>query len=270
MSSGGVVRALNQQQHDQFVHDGFVKLEGAFPAELAAEGRTILWHASGCDPGDRTTWTRPVIRLGDFPQEPFLKAVNTLSLHAAFDELVGVGRWVPRQSLGGFAIRFPHPGDPADTGWHIDASFPPPEPTESYFEWRVNVRSDWRALLMLFLFSDVSQQDAPTRIRPGSHLTVARLLAPAGDKGMSMKDISKLAEHETAGMREIHATGLAGTVYLCHPFLVHAAQSHRGTVPRFLAQPPLIPSMPFELERIDGDYSLVEKAIRLGIGCCGG
>ena len=37
--------------------------------------------------------------------------------------------------------------------------------------------------------------------------------------------------------------GDAGTVYLCHPFLVHAAQPHRGVRPRFLAQPPLLPSI---------------------------
>jgi len=27
------------------------------------------------------------------------------------------------------------------------------------------------------------------------------------------------------------ATGEAGTAYLCHPFLIHAAQKHRGSVP---------------------------------------
>ena len=37
-----------------------------------------------------------------------------------------------------------------------------------------------------------------------------------------------------------------GTVYLCHPFLVHAAQPHRGTEPRFMAQPPLLPPGEFD------------------------
>jgi hypothetical protein len=62
------------------------------------------------------------------------------------------------------------------------------------------------------------------------------------------------------------AVGPAGTVYLCHPFLVHAAQTHRGTTPRFMAQPPLYPKVPLKLARNDGEYSLVEKAIRLGLG----
>jgi hypothetical protein len=243
-----------------------VKLESAFPTATADEARAILWQATGCDPEDRKTWTRPAVRLGDFAQEPFRQAVNTAILHAAFDELVGVDRWMPRESLGGFVVRFPHPDDPGDTGWHIDASFPAPERPDSYFDWRVNVRTDGRALLMLFLFSDVSEEDAPTRIRLGSHLMVPRLLDPAGDPGMSMVEISRVAEQKTAGLPETTATGAAGTVYLCHPFLVHAGQLHRGERPRFMAQPPLIPKVRCELARRDGSYSLVEQAIRVGLG----
>jgi hypothetical protein len=62
------------------------------------------------------------------------------------------------------------------------------------------------------------------------------------------------------------ATGEAGTAYLCHPFLIHAAQKHRGSVPRFMAQPPLHPAEPFRLHREDGAYSPVEIAIRLALG----
>jgi hypothetical protein len=58
------------------------------------------------------------------------------------------------------------------------------------------------------------------------------------------------------------ATGKAGTVYLCHPFLIHAAQKHRGTAPRFMSQPPLEPANPLRLERAGGAYSPVEIAIR--------
>jgi hypothetical protein len=263
-----VHRVLSDAQREQFVHDGFVKLENAFASETAAEGRVILWSATGCDPEDRKTWTHPVIRLGDFAQEPFRQAANTPALHSAFNELVGLDRWIPREGVGGFVARFPHPDDPADTGWHIDASFPPDqiEHHGSYFDWRVNLRSKDRALLMLFLFSDVSEDDAPTRIRLGSHLRVPPLLAPAGEDGLRMMELSLAATHATEGLPEAAATGPAGTVFLCHPFLVHAAQPHHGTTPRFLAQPPLLPRAPFELTRSEGNYSLVELAIRLGLG----
>jgi len=262
-------RVLSDTQRDQFIHDGFVKLEAAFSRETAAQACEILWRETGCDPEDRKTWTRPVIRLGDLGQEPFRQASNTAVLHAAFDELVGVDRWVPRGKLGGFPIRFPHAEDPGDTGWHVDASFPPDRAVEAaqpYFDWHVNLRSKGRALLLLFLFSAVGEKDAPTRIRLGSHLRVPRLLAPAGEDGISFQELGQVAARVTDGMPETTATGTAGTVFLCHPFLVHAAQPHHGLTPRFLAQPPLYSRVPFELTRRDGNHSPVEQAIRLGLG----
>ncbi len=109
--------------------------------------------------------------------------------------------------------------------------------------------------------------DAPTRLRIGSHRDVARALAPAGERGLSAREIGRLVEEGlAAGCAEALATGPAGTVYLCHPFLVHAAQRHRGREPRFVAQPPLLPASPLELERADGRYSPVERAIREGLG----
>jgi Phytanoyl-CoA dioxygenase (PhyH) len=255
-------RALSDAQIDQFVQDGFVRLDNAFPRRLADEGRAILWRDTGCDPNDSKTWTRPVVRLGYYGHEPFRKAVNTPVLHAAFDQLVGCGRWLPRRDLGSFPVRFPHADDPGDTGWHIDVSFPGPsdDPNErnDFSSWRVNVTSHGRALLMLFLFSDVGEADAPTRIRIGSHLDMARLLRPAGEAGKS----HLMLKNVSADRPETQATGEAGTVYLCHPFLIHAGQPHRGSTPRFMAQPPLHPAEPFRLERENGDYSPVETAIR--------
>jgi hypothetical protein len=255
------VDALSDAQLQQFVQDGFVRIDKAFPRELAEEGRAILWRDLPCDPHDPATWTRPVIRLGHYDDEPFRKAVNSPLLYAAFDQLVGNGRWRPRANLGTFPVRFPHPDDPGDAGWHIDVSFPGPtenpDEKQDFSAWRANVTSRGRALLMLFLFSDVGEFDAPTRIKVGSHLDIARVLESAGEAGMSHPIL------DAAIVRpEALATGEAGTVYLCHPFLVHAAQMHCGSTPRFMAQPPLHPAEPFRLEREDGDYSPVEIAIR--------
>ena len=263
----GTPSALTDAQITQFIHDGFVKIPGAFPRELADHGRSILWHESGCDQTDPTTWTKPVIRLGLYGQEPFARAANTPVLHQAFDQLVGPGRWRPRTDLGTFPIRFPSPHDPGDAGWHVDSSFPPDSgATTDFLNWRINVSSKGRAMLMLFLFSDVGELDAPTRIRVASHLDVARILAPAGEYGLSLRElVAEEAFVETAVRREVLATGEAGTVYLCRPFLVHAAQLHRGSRPRFLAQPPLLPTEPFLLNRTDGAYSPVEQATRIAL-----
>lgn len=260
------VGPLSHAQIEQFIRDGYIKIEAAFPRELADQGRLILWRETGCDEGDPRTWTKAVIRLGMYEHEPFVCAANTPVLHKAFDQLVGRGRWLPRTSLGTFPVRFPSPDDPGDAGWHVDTSFPPEirDPND-FLDWRVNITSKGRALLMLFLFSDVGENEAPTRIRVGSHFDVTRMLAPAGEKGRSLRELATHDFVETAARREMLATGEAGTVYLCHPFLVHAAQPHRGTRPRFLAQPPLLLAEPFLLDRAGGAYAPVEQAIRIAL-----
>lgn len=263
MHDDKIPRALSEAQIRQFIQDGFIRLDRAFPPEIAEEARTILWHDLGCDPGDPSTWARPVIRLGMYSQKPFVEAANTAVLHMAFDQLIGAGRWLPCRSMGTFPVRFPSPEDPGDAGWHIDVSFG--YETHDFLSWRANVSSKGRALLMLFLFSDVGEQDAPTRIRVGSHIHMARILAPAGEQGLTLGELAASGFAETAHCQEVLATGEAGTVYLCHPFLVHAAQPHRGLKPRFLAQPPLLPAEPLSLHRPDGNFSAVERAIRLAL-----
>src|SRR2546423_7360125 len=93
------LRALSDAQIAQFIADGFVRIDRAFPRELAEQGRAIMWRDLPCDPNDPATWVRPVIRIGGFGQEPFRQAANTPVLHAAFDQLVGTGRWRPRKEL---------------------------------------------------------------------------------------------------------------------------------------------------------------------------
>jgi len=256
--------ALSDVQVQQFIHDGFVKIDQAFPRQLAEEAQAILWPDTGCDPHDPKTWTRPVIRLGMYSQQPFVAAANTPVLHAAFDQLVGVGRWLPCTSVGTFPVRFPSPDDPGDAGWHIDLGFDHEKP--DFMDWRANIHSRGRALLMLLLFSDVGESDAPTRIRIGSHHDAARMLAPAGEPGLTTREMCRNGFAESAGRPETLATGDAGTVYLCHPFLVHAAQIHRGTRPRFMAQPPLLArDGVLNLARSEADTSPVEAAIRLAL-----
>ncbi|MER5466172.1 phytanoyl-CoA dioxygenase [Streptomyces sp. NPDC002668] len=223
---------------ERFETDGFVKLEGAFPASVAQECADLLWAETGCDPGDPATWTRPVHWVWGMAQEPFIQAVNTPVLLDAFDRLVGPGRWEPRYSLGSFPLRFPHEEEPDDAGWHIEGSYQP-EGASTYY---ANHRSKGRALLMLFLFSEVGESDAPTRIRIGSHHDMPALLAPYGEEGVSIMEIGPAIDAASAHRGTVCATGRPGDVYLCHPFLVHAAQPHHGTRPRFMAQPPLYPA----------------------------
>ena len=260
---------LSDGQIAQFIEKGYIRVDEAFPRTLATQGRKRMWRDLHGDPNRSDTWTVPVQRLFGYWQKPFREAANTLRLHRAFDQLVGPGLWEALEGLGTFPVRFPSQDDPGDTGWHVDLSFPPPEhigdidETTDFSLFRVNINSRDRALLMLFLFSDVSEDDAPTRIREGSHFDIARQLAPAGEIGLNM---NQLDMGVSEGRPETLATGPAGTVYLCHPFLVHGAQPHRGIEPRFMAQPPLPLKTPFNLDLSVDDLPPVAKVIRMAIG----
>jgi hypothetical protein len=252
---------LTSGQVRNFIDDGYVRLDHAFSLDLAKRCRDELWADIGLSPERPETWTKPVIRVTSKSSPPFVEAANTPRLHEAFDQLVGNDRWIAPAGLGTFPIRFPSQDVPGDDGWHVDVSFGFDNP--DFMEWRANVKSSGRALLMLFLLSDVGRDDAPTRIRRGSHATIARELLPYGEQGTTLRQLSAGGYASTAGCPVDLATGAAGTVYLCHPFLVHAAQPHRGRQPRFIAQPPLLPRSEFDPSL---PPSPVQRAIRQACG----
>lgn len=255
---------LSIKNIEHFIYNGFIRLDNAFPTELADAALEILWNDLPCDRFDSSTWIEPVIRLGMYTNEPFVNSVNTPKLHQAFNQLVGTDKWIPCRNVGTFPVRFPSDQQPTDIGKHVDASYPGNDPN-NFFDWRVNVKSKGRALLMLVLYSDVSENDAPTVIYQGSHIDVAGLLSKEGESGLSFLDLAGRL-NELPKRKEVIATGKAGTVYLCHPFLVHSAQPHRGRNPKFMAQPPLLLRGELSISDFDTGYSPVEKAIRLGIG----
>lgn len=238
------VIGLTEGQVQTFTDHGYVKLDRAFSADLASRCRDELWADIGLSADEPNNWTKPVVRVPSKSTAAFLEASNTPSLHAAFDQLVGPSRWLAPTGLGTFVIRFPSPEAPNDDGWHIDVSLGFEHP--DFMEWRANIKSSGRALLMLFLLSDVGPDDAPTRIRRGSHAAIAKELLPYGEQGATLRQLSAKGYASTEHCPVDLALGEAGTVYLCHPFLVHAAQPHRGQQPRFMAQPPLLPRFEFD------------------------
>jgi hypothetical protein len=247
-----------------FEADGYVVVPSAFSSELAEECRRSAAQQLGIDLSHPDAWRQPVVRgvpVGDC----FREAANSPRLLEAVAQLVDPDAWQTRPNLGAFVVRFPSEGDPGDAGWHIDSSFQ----AESDAPWSVNYRSRERALLLLCLLSDVGPEDAPSRLLPGSHREMARLLEPAGENGLPGAFAGQASQIPlpTPMGDEVFATGSAGDVIVCHPFLVHAASwPHRGHQPRFLAQPPISLSGSLELDGPPQQLSPVARAIRRGLG----
>jgi hypothetical protein len=248
---------------ERFVTEGYVVVRSAFPPDVAEQCRRATAQQLGIDLERPDTWERPVVR-GVPTGDCFEEAANAPRLLDAVAQLVDPDVWQRRPNLGAFVVRFPCEEDPGDTGWHIDSSYQPPGESR----WFVNYRSRQRALLLLCLVSDVGPGDAPSRLLPGSHVEMARLLAPAGEQGLPGTYPGQASEIPLPAWRnaEVTATGAAGDVFACHPFLVHAASwPHRGRLPRFVAQPPI--SLPDELELAGPPDRLspVARAVVLGL-----
>jgi Phytanoyl-CoA dioxygenase (PhyH) len=262
---------LSDEDCEQFIADGFIVLRGAVPADVTkrcVEDLRPGFAGTDVDPEEPNTWSKPVIRLYTPIAQSFIEASNQPTLYAAYDRLIGKNRWLPPDRLGGTVpVRFPSVVDPGDAGWHIDTSY------LSNGEWRVNVFSAQRALLCLFLLSDVTEADAPTEIKIGSHFDAAKELKPFGEAGVAFN--TEMLPLSTFDRPSAFATGNAGDVFLCHPFLVHRATwPHKGTKPRYLAQPGIqhrggsptftYERSPFTLSGDDDPYP-VEKAICLAL-----
>ena len=227
---------LSDDDISTFLADGYVAVRGAVPGPVIGAIQDAVWAElgrQGVQRDDASTWTAPVARIPCPEGGPFAQAATRPVLRDACDQLIGPGRWWRRDGVGGtIPVRFPSEADPGDAGWHIEASY------EDRGQWRVNVGSRARGLLALYLLTDVDPDGAPTRLRPGSHRDVPPILAAAGDAGMEWLPAAQQAARASAHRPTALATGEAGDVFLCHPFLVHAASwPHRGQLPRMIAQP---------------------------------
>lgn len=251
---------LTQTEIDGFLQDGYVALRGAVPTAIIDACRDVVWSElsrRGVDRDDRSTWTAPVVRINCPQGGPFVQAGTRPVVTEACDQLIGAGRWWRHQGVGGtIPVRFPSDDDPGDAGWHIESSY-----MQDGKPW-VNVYSRARGLLAIYLLTDDEPGSAPTRLRPGSHLDVPPILAPAGDGGLDWSVAAQMAAEATAHRPTALADGRAGDVFLCHPFLVHAAGwPHRGRFPRMIAQPSVTLKDQFPLNPDDEGLSPVEQAI---------
>lgn len=220
---------------EAFVRDGFVKVEQAAPRDVADAARAALWTQLGLSPGDPASWSQPVMWASDLTGAgPFGELARSPRLAEALDLICGVGGWTPRGSVGNIPVRFPVSPPADDRGWHLDLNTPQPDGS-----WVVTARP--HTVLVLTLLSEVTSEDAPTRLRVGSHRDVAAAL---GDAPLDAVTAGALADAASQHRPIRHATGSPGDMYVVHPFTVHAADEHRGCTPRFMAQAPVVLTTP--------------------------
>jgi hypothetical protein len=208
----------------QFLEHGYVRLSGAFPADLAAALADEVWaelerrHAMSRH--DRATWTTiQPSGLGGLRQRKVFDALATPAVVAAISDLLGTDTWPRPFSWGDPLVTMPAPGRWAvpDTGWHID------------FPARSNLRLKWLAYL-----APVVAGGGGTVVLAGSHRMVERFLREnPTDPGRSatVRETVLAAGPHSA----VELTGEPGDVVFLHPHLFHAPAPNHSASPRLMA-----------------------------------
>jgi ectoine hydroxylase-related dioxygenase (phytanoyl-CoA dioxygenase family) len=236
----------------RYAEHGYVRLERAFPPELAATMADAVWaqlqRTHGISQADRSTWTVVEPRgLGALRKRGAFDALATAAVVAAISELLGHERWPPPFSWGDPLVTFPSQGrwDVPAGGWHID------------FPARSALLLKWLAYL-----APVTAGGGGTVVLAGSHRLVKRFVqAHPSDPGRSatvcdaifathpwLRDVRRTSPAEDritrlmhrgamidgVDVRVVELTGQPGDVVFLHPHLFHAPAPNRSPHPRLM------------------------------------
>ncbi len=295
-------KSLTDAEVAHFVERGLVRVRGAIPREAALAAQDYLWGQlaeRGVNRRDRNTWTQPMLHMKEAFCSPVFDVCMTDRLVGAIEDLTGPGRWKrtrQRDGWGWWPVNFSEgserPWSVPRNGWHWDG-----------IQFLHTVHSPDQGLLMLCMFSDTGSRGGATMVAEGSHQVVARYLAglsepisihdaiPAcsrshpwlaeltgisgaasnlADPGEAearrkrFMDEESLDEYGTR-LRVTEAIADAGDVYLCHPFLYHAAAQNHVGEPRFMCNRTTPLSEPLLTTRPVEETSPVEEAIRVAL-----
>jgi hypothetical protein len=287
-------KVLSEDQIEQFIHCGYTKLEQAFPERQALGVKDFLWtkvEERGVKRDDKSTWTKPMVHLAEVYHNETFASCLTDRLSDAVEDLVGRGRWRDYGDKSipwgwwpvNFSLGADQPWDVPSKGWHWDG-----------IQFKHTVDAPDQGLLLLCMFSQTRPHGGGTLVAEGSHQLVARFLNDRPD-GMNVGDAIKeiipthpwLREltnsddttttrverfmHQTTvddngtRLKVVETTANPGDIYLCHPFLFHAASQNLSGEPRFMCNrtTPLRERMKFD--RDHGDYSALEISIRMAL-----
>jgi hypothetical protein len=248
------MRVLSREQAEQFVEDGYVVLREVFPRSVAEKVLPLLWAELEEESDDPATWTADGRLVAKSIFEGAAAEVVTQRYRDAVDDLLFADRAKPMAACVGYSpIRFPvKQASWEPVGFHVDGI---------HFQHHEN--SPEQGLIGLDLLTDVDPQGGGTAIRPGSHRTVAAILAAAGPEGMTCGEIGDAAREATAEFPVVEVTGNAGDVLLMHPHLVHGSSTNLSTRVRMAANRCVSLLEPMNFNRTDdADYSLVEWAVK--------
>ncbi|KAI0044419.1 hypothetical protein FA95DRAFT_1608577 [Auriscalpium vulgare] len=275
-------RYLTQEQVNSFMENGYLVIKNAFTKEKAEAWKSDMWVRLGMDQANPATWgDKERIHMPSHKREAISTFAPT-AWEAMKDLLGGEDRIEPESGYwnDAFIVNFGLPEfvdapdvDPRNLkNWHVDGDF-----FVHYLD------SPEQALLVIPIFNEVKTRAGGTFICPEGIDIVASYLSqhpegvlPTGlsftpststysDKTQDPGHISLLAVAKTcSGFVEV--TGAVGDVFLLHPLMLHSASRNHLRIPRVITNPPVALREPFQFNRADGKYSVVERRTLKALG----
>ncbi|CAN5411316.1 phytanoyl-CoA dioxygenase family protein [soil metagenome] len=246
-------RTLTSAQVEQFLDKGYIKIEGAFPRELAEEHVRECFERLGYEMDDKSTWAEARIHMGG-DKRWNVKDIAPKVYDAICDLLGGEDRVVQPVTwsdhyivnLGIGADEPWQAASPETPGWHKDGDF-----------FRHFLDSPEQGLLVFVNWTDVEHQGGPTYIATDSIKVLAQFLADRPEGVMpgafGFQDlIAQCKDFE-------EATGKAGDVFLLHPFTLHASSQNNRRLIRVITNPPVALKEPMCFDGVNP--SLVEQVV---------
>ncbi len=234
-----------------------------------------VWTRLGMSPDDKSTWAR--LRTNMPSHNTFDASEFAPRAWAAICELCGgEDRILPQSKIwkDSLIVNLGTPegeGKPVPPheleGWHVDGDF-----FVHYLD------SPEQGLLVTPLFTDIEPQGGGTLICPEAIPKMAKYLhdhpegvsprmTPRGQPQFTKeKNLQWCTDMARTCSGFVEADGKAGDIYLLHPLMRHSAASNAKRNLRIITNPPISLNEPFNFNREDGNYSLVELTTLRALG----
>jgi hypothetical protein len=256
-------QVLTQDDIDHFLDKGYVILHDCFTQEQASWALKDVWVRLGLNPNDKTNWPERV-HMPD--QRAFKVSEFAPKAWKGICDLLGGDEFITekgREWRDGFIVNLGSPefkdNGPQEglslTNWHTDGDF--------FLHF---LDSPEQALLVIPIFSDeIKQNGGATFIAPDSISGAAKFLADHPEGVLPGPDFN-YQELVNNCKEFVELTGKVGDTVLLHPLMAHSASRNSLRAPRFITNPPVSTSKPFQFSKPIEKLNLVEQKTLRALG----
>ncbi|OAL53052.1 hypothetical protein IQ07DRAFT_585033 [Pyrenochaeta sp. DS3sAY3a] len=256
---------LTPEDEQHFLTKGWLKIPGAIKQEYIDTWIKDLWIRIGYDEHDKSTWKEEYlhlprhreVRAEEFAPEAWNKIVEICGGEDKIDPIreryYGDAFIINFGSEDKVESRQVHKPQ-EQNGWHTDDDW-----------YRMFLDSSGNALTVIHVFTDIPARGGGTWICEDGMEGVVKYLYNHPE-GLDPPIMAANCKHVKDCNEFFTVEAKKGDVILLHGLLPHAASPNYLHYPRVISNPHVSLHSPYNLNRPNGDYTLLEQVILRGLG----